>query len=288
MSARIILCSIALALIGFSCVSQRRHIAEVNERKECLQRESTLQEQLESYSTRLAYKDGQIKSLNEEVNRLDNHNKELQSQLNRLINEATARQEEMEMELQEKVQDLSKKDALINQLQSIREERDQYFLEIQRRLEITLKQYGENDLSYEMTDCCLHLKITDRLLFDANAYQVNQPGTETLGRLAAALRESPDLQVKIIGRTDSLSTPSGALRLNWDFMALRAAAIGRMLTENYGLRPHQITAGARNTFPPEGYSQSAEGGLPDQNIDIILYLPQDPVFDIIRSEDPGN
>ncbi len=280
--------AITLALIGFSCVSQRKYVAEVVERKKCLQQEKNLQQQLESYSTRLAYKDGQLQSLNAEVSRLDKHNQELQSQLDQLINDATSQQEEMEKAIQEKSRDLNQKEILINRINGAIEKRNQLFSDIKRRMELTLRQYEKNTLNYVLTDCCLHIKIDERLLFEAGGYEINQKGIETLGRLAAALRESPDLQIQIIGRTDSLTAPPGALRLNWDFMALRAASAGRVLTEDYGLRPQQITVGARNIFSPESGSQNTEQTLPAGGIDIILHLSQDQLFSIIRNKDSGN
>jgi chemotaxis protein MotB len=284
-----------IAPMVFSCVSQNKYLAEVTARKECLQREKALQqqyevleEQLVAYSNRIAYKDGQIESLNNEVDRMNNNNQQLQAELNRIINDATSQQERLEMALQTKAEDLEEKERLINDLQKRIVDRDKAMADILSRIENALGQYTAEELSVEMRDGKVYVALSDRLLFPSGSHELNERGKEALSRLAGAMRRNPDVSIMVEGHTDNVPIRKSCIRDNWDLSVLRATSVVRILTEKHEMQPPQFTAAGRSEFQPKANNKTREGRALNRRTEIIIEPRLEEIFGVLRGSMFGN
>ncbi|MDX1667222.1 MAG: OmpA family protein [Saprospiraceae bacterium] len=290
-----LLSTLLMTLTFLSCVSQKKHVAEVAARKDCLEREKALQqqntvleEQLEAYRNQIAYKDGQIESLNKEVGRLDDRNQQLQMQLNRIINDATSQQERLEVALRMKAEDLAEKERLIDNLQSRLAARDQAMADILGRIESALGQYTADELSIEMRDGKVYVALSDRLLFPSGSYQLDERGKQALGRLADATRRNPEVSIMVEGHTDSIPIKTACIRDNWDLSVLRATSVVRILTGQYEMMPQQFTAAGRSEFEPKASNETREGRSLNRRTEIIIEPHLEEIFDLLREDRLGN
>jgi chemotaxis protein MotB len=279
------------ALSLSSCVSQKKYVDEFARRQAAEDRETRLQnelrilnEQLEANNKNIIYKEGQIKSLTQEAERLHARNENLQNELNRIINEATSQQERMDMAMQARAQELSEKEKLINELQGAIEQRDAAMNAILGQIEGALKQYTADELSIEMRDGKVYVALSDRLLFQSGSANVERTGREAIGALAGALSRNPDISILVEGHTDNVPIRTNCFRDNWDLSVARATSVVRMLTADFGLSPQQVTAAGRGEFVPKAPNDTREGRALNRRTEIIIQPRLDEIYGVIRSK----
>ena len=88
-------------------------------------------------------------------------------------------------------------------------------------------------------------------MFASGKYVVNQDGVNALNKLSSALVSQQDLEILVEGHTDNVqSSGRGIIKDNWDLSVMRATSVVKILLNNTGLDPLQLTAAGRGEFNP--------------------------------------
>ncbi len=74
----------------------------------------------------------------------------------------------------------------------------------------------------------------------------------------------------IEGHTDSVRIHNAQFQDNWALSTARATSIVRILTKDYQVDPHNITAAGRSKFYPIQSNDTGEGRAANRRTDIII------------------
>lgn len=120
----------------------------------------------------------------------------------------------------------------------------------------------------EIIDGNIEISITQALLFRKGSTRVRTGGLVFLEKLSEVLINQPQIDIEVEGHTDNKLVRE--YKSNWDFSALRAAAVVRVLTKDFELNPSQITLSAKGEFAPRASNETSEGRGLNRRIDIVI------------------
>lgn len=103
------------------------------------------------------------------------------------------------------------------------------------------------------------------ILFDLDQDTMRADSQPQLEEIAALLKNSPTLQVLIVGHTDA----QGSLQYNRDLSMRRARSIVKVLAEEYGIEPHRLTAEGVGMASPVASNRSEEGRAKNRRVELV-------------------
>lgn len=130
--------------------------------------------------------------------------------------------------------------------------------------------FNPDELSVFIKDGKLYVSMEEKLLFKSGSAVVDPKGKEALGKVAQVVNNTPDISVMIEGHTDTVPIRNAAFADNWALSVGRAASIVRILTQDYKLDPHRITASGRGEFHPVQTNSTPTGKAANRRTEIII------------------
>lgn len=258
-----------------SCVSKRKFteaVTAADAREKQLQQDLQMTKgqvlTMETVNSNLTQS---VTALQEDKLRLENEKQRLEEQIRRLSNEQVDQKQQFESALQEKVKTLEQKEQKLNAIETVLQKRDEQLSTLQEDLKYVLKPYSAEEVSVDLKDGKLILTASDALVFDAGTAQITRRGREAMGLTAAVLAKYFDVDIAIVCHTDN-TAPSrkSAFRNNWEYSAARAAAVSRVLTNDFFLNANQVSAIGRAEFQPKGSNETKEGRTQNRRIEIVV------------------
>jgi chemotaxis protein MotB len=198
----------------------------------------------------------QVKKLEDEKAGLQAQNASVKSDLENLSNKTSLTIAEQQKRLKD-LQDL------------IQSQRD-VMNRLKKTISDALMNFKPDELSVYIKDGNVYVSLQEKLLFKSGSAVVDPKGKEALGNLAAVLNVTPDITVNIEGHTDTVAIKNDKFEDNWALSTGRAASIVRILTNNYHVDPHRITASGRGEFHPVKSNDTPEGKSANRRTEIIL------------------
>jgi chemotaxis protein MotB len=300
--------SIFVALILMmltSCVSKKKYTQEIARRELSEKSETKLkadlkqtQASLETRNQELAAsqqevteKSAHISDLNGQLNalklsraELENEVRNLQQSLEQLSSTALSDKQKMDAALKAKVEELNRKQQLIDELQKTVTQREEAMQNILNKITSAIERYSADELSVEMVDGKVYIAMSDKLLFQSGSAQVDKRGKEALGVLAGALEKDPDIKIMVEGHTDNVPVRSGgAFKDNWDLSVMRATSVVRILSSDFGMDPHQLTAAGKGETVPKASNETKEGRALNRRTEIVIEPRLDEIYQVIRT-----
>jgi len=116
-----------------------------------------------------------------------------------------------------------------------------------------------------------------------------------LGKVAAVLKNQPDIEFMVEGHTDNVAYRSGVLIDNWDLSVKRATSVVRilqkeygLLQKEYGLDPKKMSAAGRGEYNPVFQNNSAENKAANRRTRIVILPQLDQFFQLLEpKKDPS-
>lgn len=246
---------------------------------------NSLNRRLDSLNTKIKKQNADIDSLTSLYNRLSdaklNDAQRYDMAMRQKSDEIAAKEKEIaerEKALQEMHDALQRKDAAADTLnQSIKN---------------ALKGFKNDELQVTEKDGKVYISLSNNILFASGSATVNDKGHDALKALAEVLKKNQNIDIQVEGHTDSdpyrikpgTDTHSLIVRDNWDLSVIRATSIVKILTDEYGVNPKQVTAAGRGEFFPKADNTTAEGRSANRRTEIILSPKLDEVMNLINKK----
>jgi len=279
--------SVACTFFFTSCVSKKVLKAE-QDRYILLQADQTkLQGELKSCNDlaaenarKRAVMESELESLKKQNDYLKENNNQALKQLENLSVISGSQAESIKKSLD----NIGAKDAYIQTLQSALNSKDSLNLVLVTNLKGAIGNMDDKDINIKVDKGVVYIDISDKLLFKSGSYDVTDRAKEVLGKVALVLKNQPDIEFLVEGRTDSVAYKSAVLLDNWDLSVKRATAIVRILQKQYGLDPAHMAASGRGEYKPVSDNSTAEGRAANRRTRIVILPQLDQFFKLLEKQ----
>ncbi len=102
---------------------------------------------------------------------------------------------------------------------------------------------------------------------------MTEQAKNVLGKVAAVLKNQPEIEFMVEGHTDSIPYKGAILLDNWDLSVKRATSVVRILQKEHGLNPAKMAAAGRGEYLPLSDNATAESRAANRRTRIVI-LPQ--------------
>lgn len=144
-----------------------------------------------------------------------------------------------------------------------------------------LVKYKKDDLSVYIKDGNVYVSLQEKLLFESGKAMVDPKGREALSSLAEVLKSTSNISIMVEGHTDTVPIKTAKYADNWDLSVARANAIVRILTDDYGVDPHLVTAAGHGPYFPVDTNTTPEGRANNRRTEIIISPDLKELFDVL-------
>lgn len=298
-------------------LSDRRDVEEklaniTNERDECLRVKEKLVNDfnlIKSERNQLLTDKKQLESLVEEYKKL---NDDLFSSKKSLLDEASSNQKiladklalkEKELNaisaaqevLDEKLQAREAQLVLLeeeNQAQSNRikeledrlKEKDLALQNLKTNISDALKGFSSDEISVEEKNGNLYVSLSEKLLFSSGSFAIDIKGKDAISKLGQVLSNQTDFNIVVEGHTDNDPfNGSGVLIDNWDLSVKRATSVVRILTQDGGVLPENVSASGRGEFIPLNENSNPIEKAKNRRTEIVLKPNLDRIMNLLNN-----
>lgn len=275
----------AVTVFLFSCVSQKKY-------KESQARYDALNVTLgatqgdlaacNNDKAALARQKGQLENditnLNKQMDFLKQNNTQALKQLENL-SVITGSQAES---IKKSLENIGAKDSYIQTLQQQMAHKDSLNMALVMNLKGAIGDLNDKDINIKVDKGVVYIDISDKLLFKSGKYEVTDQAKTVLGKVAAVLKNQPDIEFMVEGHTDNVPYRSGVLLDNWDLSVKRATSVVRILQNQYGLDPAKMAAAGRGEYKPIGENGSTEGKAINRRTRIVILPMLDQFFKLLE------
>jgi len=288
---------LVLALIPFifSCASKKK-IADLQSQLSQLQAKSdqsigkakadlsdcqsltaSLQGELKKRDADLETKNGQLKSLQEQLDYMKKTNTNLLDRLSDLsvINKSGAES------IRKSLDALNDQGKYIKDLNSSIQRKDSVNLSLVMNLKRSLADVNDEDVSIEVKKGVVYISISDKLMFASGSAVVSNKAEVVLAKVAKVINDHKDLDILVEGHTDSVPISTDCIKDNWDLSAKRATSVVRLLQTKFDVDPERMTAGGRGEFEPQANNSSRAGRKNNRRTEIIVTPKLDQFFNLL-------
>ena len=276
----------ALTLLFSSCVSKK--VLKTEQAKySLLQTEyAKLQDDLKNCNTLTAENsqskallEAELAGLKKQMDFLKENNTTALKQLESLSVISGSQAESIKKSLD----NIGAKDAYIQDLQSAISRKDSLNLALVTNLKGAIGNMYDKDINIKVDKGVVYIDISDKLLFKSGSFDVSEKAGTVLGKVAAVLKNQPDIEFLVEGHTDNVAYKGNAMLAdNWDLSVKRATAVVRILQNQYGLNPANMTAAGRSEYKPVTDNSTAEGRAANRRTRIVILPQLDQFFKLLE------
>jgi len=247
-----------------------------DEKAELARQKLSLENDKTNLNTRIA-------DLNNQIDFLKSNNTTVLRQLQDLSVLSSSQAESIKKSLD----NIGAKDAYIQDLQSAMARKDSLNLALVMNLKGAIGNMEDQDINIKVDKGVVYIDISDKLLFKSGKYEITSQAKTVLGKVAAVLKNQPDIEFMVEGHTDNVAYRSGVLLDNWDLSVKRATSVVRMLQNEYGLDPKKMAAAGRGEYNPIAENTSAENRATNRRTRILILPQLDQFFKLLEPKKPS-
>ncbi|MFT3678733.1 MAG: OmpA family protein [Ferruginibacter sp.] len=283
----LILCSIIIFISLNSCVSKKILRTEQAKYIELQGQYTDLQNQLKNCNDltmesarKKAELENEISKLKNQVDYLTANNNQALKQLENLSVISSSQAESIKKSLD----NIGGKDAYIQSLQSAMNRKDSLNLVLVTNLKGAIGNMDDKDINIKVDKGVVFIDISDKLLFKSGKWEVTDQAKTVLGKVALVLKNQPDMEYMVEGHTDNVPFKNAVLVDNLDLSVKRATSIVRILKNEYGINPAQLTAAGRGEYLPVADNSTPEGKASNRRTRIIIMPQLDQFFKLLEKK----
>ena len=227
--------------------------------------------------------ENEVANLKKQVDFLNTNNTQALKQLENLSVISSSQAESIKKSLD----NIGSKDAYIQNLQSALNKKDSLNLALVTNLKGAIGNMDDKDINIKVDKGVVYIDISDKLLFKSGKYEVSSQAKTVLGKVAAVLKNQPDIEFMVEGHTDNVAYRSGVLLDNWDLSVKRATAVVRILQKEYGLDPAKMSAAGRGEYHPIVANDTKENKAVNRRTRIVILPQLDQFFQLLEPKKPS-
>ena len=172
---------------------------------------------------------------------------------------------------------LAEKEAKLQELQSILDQKDAEVKALKNKVADALKGFEDKGLPIHEKNGKVYVSLDAELLFASGSWEVDNKVKATLAQLGNILAGDIGINVAIEGHTDNVPfRGNGHVKDNWDLSVMRATSVVKEILKNKDIDPQRITAAGRSEYVPIDTDRAK-----NRRIEIILTPKLDELFQII-------
>src|SRR6476469_917974 len=222
----------------------------------------------------------QIADLNKQIDFLKQTNTTVLKQMEDLSVVSSAQAENIRKSLD----NIGAKDLYIQDLQASMARKDSLNLALVMNLKGAVGSMDDQDINIKVDKGVVYIDISDKLLFKSGKYEVTSQAKTVLGKVAAVLKNQPDIEFMVEGHTDNVPYSKGVLVDNWDLSCKRATSVIRILQNQYGLDPAKMSAAGRSEYKPVTDNNTPEGKAANRRTRIVILPQLDQFFKLLETK----
>jgi chemotaxis protein MotB len=223
---------------------------------------------------------GQVDELNKQVAFLRENNTQALKQLEDMSVISGAQAESIKKSLE----NIGAKDAYIRDLQQAMAHKDSMNMALVMNLKGAVGNMSDSDINIKVDKGVVFIDISDKMLFKSGSYTVTKGAKAVLAKVAAVLKNQPDVEFMVEGNTDDKKYRSGVLLDNWDLSVKRSTSVVRILAKEYGIPPAKMTAAGRGEFVPLMPNDTPEGRAANRRTRIVILPLLDQFFNLLETK----
>lgn len=244
----------------------------------CNDEKAELARQKTSLESDKASLNDRIADLNKQIDFLKANNTTVLKQLQDLSVISSSQADNIKKSLD----NIGAKDAYIQDLQAAMARKDSLNLALVMNLKGAVGNMEDQDINIKVDKGVVYIDISDKLLFKSGKYELTSQAKTVLGKVAAVLKNQPDIEFMVEGHTDNVAYRSGVLLDNWDLSVKRATSVVRILQKDYGLDPKKMAASGRGEYNPVADNNSAENRSINRRTRIVILPQLDQFFQLLE------
>ena len=250
---------------------------------DCQSLTASLQGEVKKRDADLEAKNGQLKSLQEQLDYLKRTNTNLLDRLSDLsvINKSGAES------IRKSLDALNEQGKYIKDLNSSIQRKDSVNLSLVMNLKRSLADVNDEDVTIEVKKGVVYISISDKLMFASGSAVVSNKAEVVLAKVAKVINDHKDLDILVEGHTDSVPISTDCIKDNWDLSAKRATSVVRLLQTKFDVDPERMTAGGRGEFEPQANNNSRAGRKNNRRTEIIVTPKLDQFFNLLAAPASG-
>jgi chemotaxis protein MotB len=294
MKRNLIVATAFISVSLLSCVSSKKFKTAQADYTTLETKYKTLEGDLSDCSTEKATLARQKEALERDQALLRTRNKELGDQLEYLKSNNTAALKQLEdlsvistaqaESIRKSMENIGAKDAYIQTLQQQMARKDSLNMALVMNLKGAIGNLDDQDINIKVDKGVVYIDISDKLLFKSGSYDVTDRAKTVLGKVAAVLKNQPDIEFMVEGHTDNVPYTGGILLDNWDLSVKRATSVVRILQKQYGLEPAKMAAAGRSEYKPVGPNTTKEGRAANRRTRILILPQLDQFFKLLETK----
>ena len=230
-------------------------------------------------SVRRARLENDIANLNKQVELLKQNNTQALKQLEDM-SVITAAQAES---IKKSMDNIGAKDSYIQTLQQQMARKDSLNMALVMNLKGAVGDMNDQDINIKVDKGVVYIDISDKMLFKTAKFDITPQAKTVLGKVAAVLKNQPDIEFMVEGHTDNVEYKGAGYVLdNWDLSVKRATSVVRVLQKEYGMDPAKIAAAGRGEYKPIADNATKEGKAANRRTRIVILPQLDQFFKLLE------
>jgi chemotaxis protein MotB len=281
----------------FSCVSSKKFKKSQSDYAELQTKQTALQGDLTKCNDDKAELARQKTALENDKTALNTRITDLNKQIDYLKQTNTTVLKQMEdlsvvsssqaENIRKSLENIGAKDLYIQDLQASLARKDSLNLALVMNLKGAVGSMDDQDINIKVDKGVVYIDISDKLLFKSGKYEITSQAKTVLGKVAAVLKNQPDIEFMVEGHTDNVAYRSGVLIDNWDLSVKRATSVVRILQKEYGLDPKKMSAAGRGEYNPVVENSTAENKAANRRTRIVILPQLDQFFKLLEPKQPS-
>jgi len=251
---------------------QTQHTALQGDLTACNNEKATLQSQ----KTAL---EGNVADLNKQIELLKQNNTQALKQLEDM-SVISATQAES---IKKSMDNIGAKDSYIQTLQQQMARKDSLNMALVMNLKGAVGDMNDQDINIKVDKGVVYIDISDKMLFKTAKFDITPQAKTVLGKVAAVLKNQPDIEFMVEGHTDNVEYKGAGFVLdNWDLSVKRATSVIRVLQKEYGMDPAKMAAAGRGEYKPIADNSTKEGKAANRRTRIVILPQLDQFFKLLE------
>jgi chemotaxis protein MotB len=297
MKYKLVAMTLLSSVLLFSCVSSKKFKKSQTDYADLQTRYTQLQGSLTNCSDEKAELARQKLALENDKANLNNRIADLDKQLDflksnnttvlRQLQDLSVLSSSQAESIKKSLDNIGAKDAYIQDLQSAMTRKDSLNLALVMNLKGAVGNMQDQDINIRVDKGVVYIDISDKLLFKSGKYEITPQAKTVLGKVAAVLKNQPDIEFMVEGHTDNIAYRNGVLLDNWDLSVKRATSVVRILQNEYGLDPKKMAAAGRGEYNPLAENTTAENRATNRRTRIVILPQLDQFFKLLEPKKPS-